>query len=149
MSAASCVRFDESARETLEKMRTVGAQYAIVTSDKDIIGVLSREELATATADNPALINGQVATPVPTLTPEAELKDAANIMRSEGVSCVPVTDGTTIAGIVTIERLLELIGQGAVRPRIRRERRDVKGRAPVHKPVSESSIRLRRRRRSK
>ncbi len=143
MTAASCVRFDESARDTLQKMRTVGAEYAIVTREKRIVGVVSREELATASADDAALTTGDVATAVPALTPYAEIKDAANLMRSHGVGCVPVTEGTTISGIVTTERLLELIGRGSLHARQNRERRVLKDRGPSRKPpVSEAAMRL-------
>lgn len=143
MTAASCVRSEESARITLQKMRTVGADYAIVTRDKEIVGVVSREELATATADDASLTNGQIATPVPSLRPNAEVRDAANIMRSRSVSCVPVTEGSTISGIVTIERLLELIGRGTVHAQPIRKRRIMKDRGPGRKPpISEAAIRL-------
>lgn len=143
MTAASCVKFDECALDTLQKMRTVGADYAIVTREKQILGVVSREELATASADDAASTTGAVATAVPSLAPDAEIKDAANLMRSRGVSCVPVTEGSTISGIVTTERLLELIGRGSLHPRPNRERRVLKDRGPNRKPaLDESAIRL-------
>ena len=143
MTAASCVRFDEPARDTLQKMRTVGADYAIVTREKRIVGVVSRDELATASVDDAARTTGDVATAVPSLAPDAEIRDAANLMRSRGVGCVPVTEGTTISGIVTAERLLELIGRGSLHARQNRERRVLKDRGPNRKPpVSEAAIRL-------
>lgn len=143
MTAASCVRFDEPAVATLHKMRNLGVDYAIVTREKEIIGVFSRAELATATADDASLTAGSVATPVPSLRPDAEIKEAAQVMRSRGVSCVPVTEGSTIAGIVTTDRLLELIERGSVYPRPSRERRILKDRGPNRKPgVSEAAKRL-------
>lgn len=143
MTAASCVRSDEPARETLHKMRNVGVGCAIVTREKAILGVVSREELATASADDATLTTGDLATAVPALTPDAEIKDAANLMRSHGVSCVPVTEGSTICGIVTTERLLELIGRQSLHPRPNRERRVLKDRGPNRKPpVSEAAMRM-------
>jgi CBS domain-containing protein len=143
MTAASCVRFDDPAQETLQKMQTVGADYAIVTRDKEIVGVVSRDELAFACAQRGDRSTGDVATAVPSLRPDAEIKDAANVMRSRGVTCVPVTEEETIAGIVTTDRLLELIGRGAIHVRQRRERRVLKDRGPKRKPkLSDASVRV-------
>jgi predicted transcriptional regulator len=73
---------------------------------------------------------GEIATEVPILSAEAEVKDAANLMRSRKVGCIPVLDDGIIAGIVTVEKLLELIGRGAVHPLPDRRRRILKDRGP-------------------
>jgi len=44
------------------------------------------------------------------------VREAANLMRGHGVSCLPVFNGRRLKGIVTVVDLLELIGRGTERP---------------------------------
>ena len=103
---------------TLDRMRAFGFQHLIVTRENTILGVVSEAELARADPDTPV---GQLATDVPILDCEAPIRDAAILMRDRHVGCVPVVDDSAIAGVVTIERLLELIERGNLQP-VRRRR---------------------------
>ena len=114
ISPTLCVRYEEPSGQTLDRMRTFGIEHLIVTQEKTIRGVVSQTELARACSIDADAPVGELATGVPILDSEAPVRDAANLMRSHKVGCVPVIDNHTLAGVVTIETLLELIGEGGV-----------------------------------
>jgi acetoin utilization protein AcuB len=120
-SPTLCVRYEEPSGLTLDRMRSAGVEHLIITRQKDIVGVASEKDLELFSAGNVDAPVGQIATAVEVLGSDAPVKDAANVMRARRVGCVPVVDDDTIAGIVTIEKLLELIGREVMRPK-RRQR---------------------------
>jgi acetoin utilization protein AcuB len=130
MSPTLCVRYEEAAGPILQQMRTSGIEHLIITRQRDIIGVVSEKDLELACAANFDTPVGDAATEVPVLSSDAPIREAANLMRSRKVGCIPVVDEDVIAGIVTIEKLLELIGRGAVHEPPNRERRILKDRGP-------------------
>jgi acetoin utilization protein AcuB len=115
-----CVRSDEPSGLTLDRMRSTGIEHLIITRQRDIIGVASERDLERACDSNVDAPVGPLATEVPILDADAPVKDAANLMRRHRVGCLPVVDDEAIAGIVTIEKLLELIGRGEMAARRRR-----------------------------
>jgi acetoin utilization protein AcuB len=125
-----CARYEEPSSLVLDRIRTAGVEHLIITRQGKIVGVASEKDLALACALNVDAPVGDSATEVPILTAEAPVKDAANLMRSHKVGCVPVVDDDVIAGIVTIDKLLELIGRGAIHTLPNRERRILKDRGP-------------------
>lgn len=92
----------------------MGFEHLIVTGRNGIQGVVSEKDVSRACSINPNSPVGELAVEVPIVDCDAPVQDAANLMRQRKVSCLPVVDGSTLAGVVTIERLLDLIGQGAV-----------------------------------
>lgn len=114
------VRYEEASGLTLDRMRSFGIQHIIVTRQNAIEGVVSEGDLERACLVNPEQAVGELATAVPVLDCEAFVAEAATLMRDRKVGCVPVTDHAAIAGIVTIEKLLDLIGQGIMQSRRRR-----------------------------
>lgn len=130
VSPTLCVRCDEPAVLILDRMRTTGVRHVIITRQRDIIGVASEREVALTSAANSDTPVGEIATEVPVLSCEAQVKEAANLMRSRKVGCIPVVDDGIIVGIVTVDKLLELIGRGAVHPLPNRRRMILKGRGP-------------------
>lgn len=125
VSPTLCVRYDEPAGLILDRMRTTGVHHVIITRQRDIIGVASESDVALTCADSPDNPVGNIATEVPILDSDALVKEAAILMRSRQVGCVPVVDNDVIAGIVTVDTLLELIGDGAIHESTKRRRRHV------------------------
>jgi CBS-domain-containing membrane protein len=58
------------------------------------------------------LITGRIVSAAPTTT----IREAANLMRGNGVHCLPVFERGRLIGIVTALDLLELVGRGTERP---------------------------------
>lgn len=109
------VRFEELSSVTLEKMRAMGIAHVIVTQANAICGVVSERDLAYACRLNPDGPVGELATNVPVVESEAPITEAAQVMRANKVACVPVVENAAIAGVVTIENLLDLIREGTVK----------------------------------
>ena len=114
------VRYEETSGLTLDRMRSFGIQHIIVTRQDGIEGVVSEGQLERACSVDPDQAVGELAVSVPVLDSDALIQDAAKLMRDRKVGCVPVVDQASIAGVITIEKLLELIGQGAMQSRRRR-----------------------------
>lgn len=117
MSPTVCIRYEERTGETLERMRAAGLEHLIITKKSGIAGVVSKKDLELACSENAEAPVGNTAIDVPILRSDATLREAAKLMRSRNVGCVPVVDGDVIAGVVTIETLLDLIGRGTVAAR--------------------------------
>ena len=111
ISPTLCVRCDEPSGLTLHRMRISGIGHLIITESRNIIGVASEKDLERACATNADAPVGDVVTEVPVLDADAQVKDAADVMRFRKVGCVPVLDHDVIAGVVTIETVLGLIGR--------------------------------------
>lgn len=101
-------------------MRAAGVDHIIVTQGSTIRGVVSESELARLCRVHPESPVGELAREVPVIDAEAPIADAANVMRERKVACIPVVDGTAIAGVVSIEILLDLIGRGVIQAARRR-----------------------------
>ncbi len=92
------------------KMQQERIHHLVVASGRDVLGVISRRDLAGAPPE--AQIGGLMASNVVTASPNMTVRDAANRLRGRGVGCLPVVDRGRLVGIVTIADLLELIGCG-------------------------------------
>lgn len=102
-------------------MRLDGIHHLLVVDERLIVGVVSDRDLggrvgarrgdggATAVAD--VMSEHVVAVPADTT-----IRQAANLMRGQGIGCLAVVDGAKPIGIVTVTDLLELIGRGVERP---------------------------------
>jgi acetoin utilization protein AcuB len=112
------VRCEERSGTTLDRMRVFGIQHLIVTRESVIQGVVSEATLERVDPETPV---GDLVTEVPILDCDAPIRDAANLMRDRRVGCVPVVENSAIAGVVTIEKLLELIEYGNLQPARRRK----------------------------
>jgi len=66
----------------------------------------------------PRTVGEVMSTPVESLTPGADIADAAHIMIDERIRCLPIVDGHHVVGIITRRDLLRVIGEPpAVRSR--------------------------------
>ena len=115
------IRSEEPSGLTLERMRSMGVEHLIVTGTDGIQGVVSESDIARASSINPDTPVGELAVDVPIVECDDLVQEAAKLMRHRKVGCLPVVDGATLAGVVTIERLLELIGQGTLQAGKRRK----------------------------
>jgi len=106
---------------TLERMHSMGIEHLIVTGPNGIQGVVSETDVARASRTNPDTPIGELAIDVPIVDSDDLVQEAAKLMRHRKVGCLPVVDGSTLAGVVTIERLLELVGQETVQAGKRRK----------------------------
>ena len=101
-------------------MRDAGVEHVIVTLDNAIRGVLSETDLMRVCRVHPKTPVGELAREVPIIDAESPIADAANVMRANKVGCVPVVENGAIAGVISIEKLLDLIGGGAMHAARRR-----------------------------
>ena len=114
------VRFEDLSAATLDQMRAAGVDHVIVTQGSAIRGVVSEAELARVCRVHPNTPVGELAREVPIIDAEASIAEAAVVIRDRKVGCVPVVDGEAIAGVVSIEKLLDLIGRGVIHAARRR-----------------------------
>jgi acetoin utilization protein AcuB len=108
-----------SADAAWEIMRQKGVRHVVVTSGRDVVGVLSERDAggrsgASVRAGRTVadLMTGRVVTVGPTDT----IRSVANMMRGRTIGCVPVVDRGRLVGIVTLSDLLRLLGGGVDRP---------------------------------
>jgi acetoin utilization protein AcuB len=127
----------ESAEVAQRNMRQKRIRHLVVTSGRDVVGVVSDRDLKEAGSFRQVETVGELMTsPVVTARPETTLRQAANLLRGRTIGCLPVLDEGRLLGIVTTTDLLELIGRGAERPVAKSRRFILKGRGPRRKSVS-------------
>lgn len=114
-------------RDVMERPRTIDVDSSveealaleggslIVMSGKTVAGVISDHELRTIPeVERAATKVTAVLRTIPSLGSDDTVKEAANVLRSRGAECVPVVDDGKLAGMLSVSRLLELIGRGAI-----------------------------------
>ena len=114
-------------RDVMERPRTIDSEKSaeealalgrgalIVLSGKTVAGVVSDHDLRTIPeVERAATKLTDVLRAIPSLAPDDTVKEAANVLRSRGAECVPVVDDGKLVGSLSVSRLLELIGRGAV-----------------------------------
>jgi acetoin utilization protein AcuB len=127
----------ESAEVAQRNMRQKRIRHLVVTSGRDVVGVVSDRDLKEAGSFRQVETVGELMTsPVVTARPETTLRQAANLLRGRTIGCLPVLEEGRLLGIVTTTDLLELIGRGAERPVAKSRRFILKGRGPRRKSVS-------------
>jgi len=120
-----------------EQMRRGKVRHLVVTgSDGRVHGVLSATDLGGRFGE-PVRSGRRVADlmteKVVVATQQTTVREAANLMRGHCVNCLPVFEGQTLTGIVTVGDLLELLGRGAEKPSPRSQRWVLKNRGPKHR----------------
>jgi len=121
---------DAPVDQAREQMRRQEVRHLVVVEGGAIVGVLSQHDLRRA--EGMAAVRAVMSASAVTATPQTSLREAANLLRGNHVSCLSVLDGRgSLIGIVTVSDLLDLIGKGVTRePEIdkRRQRSWVPGR---------------------
>jgi acetoin utilization protein AcuB len=123
----------DPAVDALERMRSKRIRHLVVVDGHELAGVVSSRDLDSVGLTRDGLLVGDMMTsPAVSVTPEATLRRAANLLRGRTIGCLPVLEEGRLVGILTTTDLLELIGRGAQRP-VARSRRWVmkdRGRRP-------------------
>jgi CBS domain-containing protein len=122
------VRPDVTASAADAEMRRRHIHHLVVASGRDVLGVLSQRDLASAPGD--AEVGGLMAQDVIVASPTTTIKDAANRLRGRGVGCLPIVERGRVVGIVTLSDVLRLVGEGDVRPARATQRRVLRARGP-------------------
>jgi CBS domain-containing protein len=81
-----------------------GVQHLLVLEDDDLVGIATLETLHRARGG--ATVGDCMRAPVRTVSANASIDEAAEIMRRCEQSCLPVVAGGLILGLVTRERLI-------------------------------------------
>lgn len=104
-----------SAADARNLMKSRGIRHLVVRQGGRVVGVISQRDLGGTRGSVPAGTVGELmTTDVVTVAPDATLRDAANLLRGHRIGCLPVLDGPSLAGIVTISDVLDVIGRGEV-----------------------------------
>jgi acetoin utilization protein AcuB len=140
------VHTHDDAAMAWELMHLHGVRHLVVSDSPGIVmGVISAEDLG-GRAGVTVRIGRRVADlmsdhPV-TVTPDATVREAANLMRGRHIGCLPVVSHGRLKGIITRTDLLDLLGRGAERPVTQATRRILKDRGPTA-PAKQAARRLR------
>jgi len=92
--------------------------HLVVVDRNNIVGVISHRDLGGPngeTVRTSYTIGELMATNIVTAKPTTKVREAANLMRGNTIGCLPVLDGDTLVGIITVTDLLELLGRGVQR----------------------------------
>lgn len=104
----------DSASSAWEKMHRHGIDHLIVVdADGKVIGVLSRQDLGGPSGGTRRrmgrtvgeLMHGDVVT----VGPQTSLRRAAALMRQNAIGCLPVVEGGTLVGVLTVSQLLAVL----------------------------------------
>jgi CBS domain-containing protein len=115
--AVEIISPDTSVQDARELMRRHDVHHLVVAEAGTIVGVLSHHDLRRA--NDTAAVRGAMSAPVVTASRQTTVREAANLLRGNDVSCLPVLDEKeNVIGIVTVSDLLDLIGKGVTREQI-------------------------------
>ena len=114
-------------------MRVDGIHHLLVVDDRRVVGIVSDRDLggrvgALRAEGGATSIADVMSTHVVSVTADATIRQAANLMRGHGIGCLAIVADQKPIGIVTITDLLELIGRGVERPIERSTRWTLRGR---------------------
>ena len=108
---------EASVEDAQELLRRHDVRHLVVVAADAIVGVLSQHDLRRA--EGTAAIRAFMSAPAVTATPQTTVRQAANLLRGNHVSCLPILDSEQrLIGIVTASDLLDLIGKGVTREQI-------------------------------
>ncbi len=101
---------EDTLGEVAEKMNQLNVGSVIVKDYGRLIGILTERDMLRAMASRVHTSDARVrqwmtADPV-TASPEMELDDAAKVMLDHGFRHLPVVDGSTVLGVVSLRRVL-------------------------------------------
>jgi acetoin utilization protein AcuB len=117
---------DQSAARAWSQMQEHGIRHLVVAERRKVVGVISERDLGGrrgAQVRRNCSVRDLMSAPVKSAAPGTTLRQAANLMRSRLVGCLPVVDGGRIVGSVTATDVLDELGRGAARPTVGARRR--------------------------
>jgi len=106
------------APDAWELMRRRRIHHLVVTDGSRVTGVLSDRDgdgAGGAVLRAHSAVADFTSTNVITIEPTEPVRRAASLMRNRSISCLPVTRGTRLVGIVTASDLLDVLGGGGRR----------------------------------
>ena len=133
------IRVTASPRAAREQMYRRKIRHLLVKRGGTPCGTLSDRDIAVPAGGAPS--SGGTLEPfvmplLVTVTPDATMRDVANLMRARGVECLPVVERGTVVGIVTIHDVLDFVGRGRVTSAGRTHRAVLPRRGPRGAPRS-------------
>jgi acetoin utilization protein AcuB len=118
----------EVARLRMDQSRV---RHLVVTQGRRVVGVVSDRDLRdAAAAGGDQAIADVMTSHVVTVDSHVTSREAANLLRGHGVSCLPVVDQGKLVGIVTTSDVLSALGNGTERPVERGKRWTLRHRGP-------------------
>jgi CBS domain-containing protein len=128
---------DAALSEAREKLRLSDIHHLVVIDRKRVVGVLSDRDLADRSQD--LHVADVMTRGVATISPRATLRQAAGKMEGRTIGCLPVMEGSTLAGIVTISDLLRALAKGT-HPKPSPERYILRKRGPRKRPAGSGLV---------
>ncbi len=124
-TAVRTVPVSESADSAWELMRLYRMRHLIVAEGKHVLGVVTDADLGGRNGNEIRKnhLVGELMSVKPTVaSPATTVREAANLMKSNIISCLPIVDHEKLVGVVTAAELLGLIGHGLENPVARGKR---------------------------
>jgi acetoin utilization protein AcuB len=103
--------------DAFELMRGAGIHHLVVMRAGRVVGIVSDCDLERArsvsymTGDDVWRVEEMMSRRVVIGSPEMTVRDAARLMRSHAIGCLPVVDGKQLVGIITTSDLLALLAE--------------------------------------
>ncbi len=129
--AVKTVGPEDGADRAWELMRLHSLRHLVVTEGTKIVGVVTDADLGGRNGPDVRrnrTVGELMTSKVKVASPGTTVKEAANLMHSHLLACIPVVERNKLVGVVTAADLLDLIGRGSERPTPRGERWVLKSR---------------------
>ena len=113
------------APQAWELMRRRRIHHLVVTDGSKVTGVLSDRDgdgAGGAILRADSTVADLVSSGVVTIEPTEPVRKAARLMRRRSLSCLPVTKGTRLVGVLTVSDLLDVLARGVEERRGARRR---------------------------
>jgi acetoin utilization protein AcuB len=114
------------APQAWELMRRRRIHHLVVTEGSRVTGVLSDDDgdgAGGAILRADSTVADLISSDVVTIEPTEPVRKAARLMRRRSLSCLPVTKGTKLVGVLTVSDLLDVLARGVEGRREARRRR--------------------------
>ena len=114
------------APQAWELMRRRRIHHLVVTEGSRVTGVLSDDDgdgAGGAILRADSTVADLISSDIVTIEPTEPVRKAARLMRRRSLSCLPVTKGTKLVGLLTVSDLLDVLGRGVEGRREARRRR--------------------------
>lgn len=131
-TAVRTVPVNQPADAAWEVMRLYRMRHLVVADGKHVLGVVTDADLGGryGMSIRSHCLVGDLMSAKPTVaSPATTVREAANLMKSHMISCLPIVDRDRLVGIVTAADLLGLIGHGLENPAPRGQRWELKHRS--------------------
>lgn len=120
---------DEPADIAWSRMENEGVRHLVVNEGARLLGVVSDRDLGGRQGEplrRGRTVRDFMTAQVATAKPGTTLRQAANIMRGRLIGSLPVVENGRVVGIVTATDVLDELGRGSTRPRVRAQRRSMR-----------------------